>query len=159
MRPDDDLSRLFIALGDQTRRAVLARLAERAENVEPFLKSIGDEFTVAGGIINQRFKEERGPDGESWQPLSPLWIKQREKKMPGSPLSILRMRGFLAGSINYQITGSQLKIGTDSNVDHYAGAHQFGYEEGGIPARPFLGFGDEDMDVIEEEAMEFLSGD
>lgn len=45
MRPVDELSQLFIALGDPTRRAVLARLAERdltvGEIAEPIEMTMG----------------------------------------------------------------------------------------------------------------------
>lgn len=155
--------RMEFTFKDRGLREEVQRLAELDRDFEPFLKSIGEEFVGAGGIINRRFKEERGPDGEEWQPLSTKWIKRRLKKYPGSPLTILRMRGHLAGSIAYQVSGGKLMVGTNGTVEHYAAAHQFGYDGGegqaNIPARPYLGFADEDMDVIEEEALDYFLPD
>ncbi len=154
--------RMTFSFKDEDLRKELKRLAELDQDFEPFLKSIGDEFTSAGGIINTRFKEQKAPDGDGWAPLSEKWAKRRRKKYPGSKLTILRMRGHLAGSIHYQISNGKLKIGTGANVEHYAGVHQFGFIGGegnkNIPARPYLGFADEDWDMIEEEALDYFMG-
>ncbi len=156
-------ARMTFSFKDRGLRAEVMRLASLDKDFEPFLKSIGEEFVGAGGIINRRFAEERGPDGEEWQPLSAKWIKRRLKKYPGSPLTILRMRGHLAGAIVYQVAGGKLTIGTDSSVERYAAAHQLGYDGGEgkprIPARPYLGFADENMDMIEEEALDYFLPD
>ncbi|WP_282093048.1 phage virion morphogenesis protein [Epibacterium ulvae] len=138
----------------------LQQRLQRLENPEPLLKSIGEEYTGAGGIISTRFKEERGPDGEPWQALSAAWVKRRAKKLPGSDLTILRMHGHLVGSINYQVKSQGLSIGTGSEVEDYAAAHQFGYDGGegkpNIPARPYLGFSNSELDVISEEVIAYL---
>jgi phage virion morphogenesis protein len=145
---------------DQALRKELRDRVNRLENMEPLLKSLGEEMLPR---IGKRFKTERGPDGKRWAPLSPRTIEARLKRYGNSPLTILRMRGHLAGSINYQVGGNILKIGTDDNVSDYAGIHQFGGKAGRgrkvtIQARPFLGFADDDMDVLQEEADAFLSG-
>lgn len=150
-------ARMEITLKDKHLKKRIKRLAKAEDALVPFLKSIGEEFAGAGGIINTRFKEEKGPDGQKWAPLADATIKRRLKKYGNAPLTILRMRGILAGSINYQVSGSQLSIGTGSEVEAYAAIHQFGGEAGrnksvAIPARPYLGYSDADLDVIEEEA-------
>lgn len=153
-------ARMTFKLKDKQLRKELQRLARLDKDFTPLLKSIGEEYAGAGGIINTRFKRQEDPDGDGWQPLSAKWVKRRQKKMPGSPLTILRMRGHLAGSINYQVNGGDLTIGTGSEVEAYAGVHQFGSEDDkNIPARPFLGFGNSDMDVVEEEVAVFLAGE
>lgn len=152
-------AQMKFSLKDAQHRNELQRLARLDKDFTPLLKSIGEEYAGAGGIINERFKRQEDPDGDGWQPLSAKWVARRQKKMPGSPLTILRMRGDLAGSINYQTSGGNLTIGTGNEVDAYAGVHQFGSEDDkNIPARPFLGFGDSDMDIVEEEVAEFLAG-
>lgn len=137
----------------------LVSAAKRAGNPEPFLKSIGEEMLPR---INDRFKSETGPEGDKWASLAPRTIQRRQKKYGNAPLTILRMRGHLAGSINYQVGGHALRIGTDDAVEDYAAIHQFGGEAGRgrkvkIPARPYLGFSDDDYEVIEEEAAVYFS--
>ena len=146
------------SLDDKTLRKQLREDLARLENPTPFLRSVGEEMLPR---INDRFRNEKGPDGEKWQALSPHTIRGRLKRNGNSPLTILRIRGHLAGSINYQARGSTLRIGTDSSVKDYAGIHQFGGKAGRglkvfIPARPYMGFGEEDMDIIEEELQPFL---
>ncbi|WP_170431931.1 phage virion morphogenesis protein [Ruegeria arenilitoris] len=149
------------SFNDKALRADLRERLSKLENPEPFLKSIGEEFASAGGVINQRFKYERGPDGTPWAPLSESQRRRRQKRYGNAPMTILRMRGYLAGSINYQVGGSSLTIGAGKEVEDYAAIHQFGGKAGRglkavIPARPYLGFSDGDLDSIEEHLMQQL---
>ncbi len=155
--------RMEFSFEDEGLRKELKRLAEMDQDFAPFLKSIGEEFTGAGGIINTRFKEEKGPDGAAWAPLASRTIRRRLKKSNGAPITILRMSGELAGSIAYEVTADRLRIGvrSGSKAGVYAAIHQFGGKAGRnrsvpIPARPYLGFSDEDWDMIEEEALDYF---
>ena len=132
----------------------LRRQIARTENHEPFLKSVGEEML---GRISDRFKGEHDPDGTPWALLAPRTIARRLKKHGKSPITILREYGHLAGSINYRVSRNALTIGTAPNVEVSAGIHQFGGEAGRghkaiIPARPCLGLGEEEMEILEEEA-------
>jgi len=154
-------TRMEFSFNDKRLRSDLRAQLSRLEDPKPFLKSIGEEFAGAGGVINQRFKTEKGPDGKPWAKLSEAQVRRRQKKYGNAPMTILRMRGHLAGSINYQVVDGFLKIGTGKEVDDYAAIHQFGGEAGRglkaiIPARPYLGFSDSDMDLVENEAVEFF---
>ncbi|MGR3760901.1 phage virion morphogenesis protein [Roseobacteraceae bacterium NS-SX3] len=147
------------SLEDRQLQRDLQEGLARLENPEPFLRSIGEEMLPR---IGSRFKEEKGPDSARWEPLAAATVQARLKRYGNSPLTILRMRGHLAGSLNYQAAGSILRIGTGKEAEHYAGIHQFGGQAGRglkvhIPARPYLGFSDEDMDVIAEEAADYLA--
>ena len=140
---------------DKDLRRRVARLADKG----PLLKSIGEEMLPR---INKRFRDQRGPDGKAWAPLAKRTIRTRTRR-GHVPIRILRMRGHLAGSVNYQVGGSSLTIGTGGAVEDYAAIHQFGGKAGRgrkvtIHARPYLGFADDDMDVIEQEAEAFLIG-
>lgn len=153
--------RTEFSFNDSALRRELRERLRRLEDTEPLLKSIGEEMLPR---INERFKEERGPDGNSWAPLAARTIRARSKRHGNSPLTILRMRGHLAGSLNYQVSGDSLKIGTGGEVEAYAAIHQFGGQAGKnhkvtIKARPYLGFADDDMAVIEEEVAGFLAGE
>lgn len=154
-------ARLEFDFNDKAVRADLKARLAKLSNPEPFLKSIGEEFAGAGGVINQRFKSETGPDGKRWAPLSNAQQRRRQKKYGNAPMTILRMRGHLAGSVNYQVSGAGLKIGTGKEAEDYAAIHQFGGKAGQglkavIPARPYLGFSDEDMDAVKEEATAYF---
>ena len=153
--------RFQFTFNDKTLREELRRKVARLEDKRTLLAVIGDEFTRAGGVINRRFETETGPDGKKWTPLAPRTIKTRLKRYGNAPLTVLTMRGHLSESINYQITGDTLKIGTGRTVEHYAAIHQFGGQAGRsqkvtIPARPYLGFAEDDMDMIEDEVRAFL---
>lgn len=153
-------ARMTLTIHDRELRSLLAAFADRSEEPGPFLKSAGEEMLDR---IGERFRGEHGPDGESWARHSQATIRKRLKKYGNAPLTILRMRGHLAGNITYQVNGAVLAIGTDSPVAHYAAIHQFGGQAGRghkvtIPARPYLGWGEEDMAIIEEEAAGYFLG-
>lgn len=139
----------------------LRKAMKAVDEMDGFMKHIGEEFAGAGGVISTRFQTETGPDGEAWAPLADRTVRQRERKFPGAPMTILRASGVLAGAINYQAAGGQLRIGTASQVEAYAAIHQFGGEAGRnlaaeIPARPYLGFSDDDLEMVEEEALDYF---
>lgn len=151
---------LKFTLKDLPLRKEMTRRVEQLENPEPLLKSIGEEMLPR---VLDRFKQERGPDGKRWAPLASATIRARLKKYGNSPLTILRMRGHLAGAINYQTSPTTLKIGTGNEVKDYAAIHQLGGKAGRgrkvtIKARPFLGFSDGDMAIIEEEVTDYFIG-
>ncbi len=153
-------ARLEFSFNDEALRADLRVRLSKLENPEPFLKSIGEEFAGAGGVINLRFKNERDPDGKPWAPLSESQRRRRQKRYGNAPATILRMRGYLAGSINYQVSGGVLTIGTGKEVEAYAAIHQFGGKAGRglkavIPGRPYLGFSADDVDLIERDLFGF----
>lgn len=156
-------TRLEFKFNDRALRADLRRKLAQLEDPDPFLKSIGEEFAGAGGIINTRFKLEKGPDDTPWAPLADKTVRRRQKKYGNAPMTILRMRGHLAGSINYQVGDGTLKIGSGKEAEDYAAIHQFGGEAGRglkavIPARPYLGFSDGDMSLIAEQAAGYFWG-
>lgn len=153
--------RLTFRFDDKGLREALCDRVRRLENKAPLLKAIGEEMLPR---ITGRFKKERGPDGKRWAPLSSRTIQARLKRYGNSPLTILRMRGHLVGSIAYQVGSNTLRIGTGDEAQDYAAIHQFGGKAGRgrkvtIKARPYMGFAEDDMTVIEEETRVYLLGD
>jgi phage virion morphogenesis protein len=151
-------ARLELSFNDKALSADLRRKIARLKDKAPLLKSIGEEMLPR---INKRFKEESDPDGKKWAPLASPTIAARLKRYGNAPVTIMRMRGHLAGSINYQVAGSTLTIGTGDEVEDYAAIHQFGGKAGRgrkvkIKARPYLGFGGDDMDILEEEVSAYF---
>ncbi|WP_172794916.1 phage virion morphogenesis protein [Loktanella sp. 3ANDIMAR09] len=110
--------------------------------------------------VRDRFVDQEGPGRRPWTPLSPVTIEKREKDGL-IPIRILSARGDLAGSITYRTDGRGFTIGTDGAVADYAAIHQFGGKAGRgkkveIPARPFLGFDDQDLEILQEELIDWL---
>lgn len=133
---------------------------------------------IAVGLVGEtqsRFERGSGPDGAAWAPLNPAYAAI--KRGPG----ILRESRMLQRSITSRVTGDRVVIGSNRV---YAAVHQFGATirpknaralvfrlrpagkgKGGnsglvtaksvtIPARPYLGFGKGDREVV----MEVLEG-
>jgi len=130
-----------IEVDDRDVVQALNRLIEIGETPAPALDAIG---RVLQTNIQLGFQTSTAPDGTAWEPLK---IRQ------GQPL---RDKGHLMGSIDYQVEGNSVVVGTNRA---YAPVHQFGatieakagkvlrfFVEGRpvfvkrvtIPARPFL---------------------
>lgn len=99
--------------------------------------------------------QKESPDGEVWPAWSPDYAETRE------PHQSLLQTGtgdgaMLESSFTHEvIDGDTVLVGT--NVI-YAATHQFGDDSRGIPARPFLGIGDEDENEIESIVDNYLEG-
>lgn len=142
--------------------------AEIARGLRGILRSLDDPTPVMraladdqAGRVRDRFKDQAGPGGTPWAPLSPVTIEKRQKD-GHVPISILRATGGLAGSITWSARPSGFDLGTDGAVEDYAGIHQFGGEAGRnrsvtIPARPFMGFDDTDLDIMSEELLDWVA--
>lgn len=106
----------------------LNRLLKQGSDLAPAFRGIGEYLLES---TQQRFIDQQAPDGEPWEPLSPKTLKNKKR-----PDRVLTETGTLADTLNYQLGANQLMFG--SNME-YAATHQFGRENDGIPARPFLG--------------------
>ena len=131
----------------------------RLERREPAMNFVG---LGQAQRVRDRFIDQEGPGREPWTPLAPVTIEKREKD-GFVPIRILSERGDLAGSIVHRADDGGFVIGTDGSVNDYAAIHQFGGQAGRglavmIPARPYLGFDDEDQELIAEELLDYLAG-
>lgn len=144
----------------------LQRLMTATDDPSPALKNVGIYLVRS---TQERIVAQRAPDGRPWVPLNPIYAKG--KKGPG----MLRESGELYSTIVYQLAGNhELEEGTDRA---HARVHQFGaeivpktaaalvFEMGGetfklakvtIPARPFLGLSDVDIEEIHAIFEDFL---
>lgn len=130
-----------IEVDDRQVVDALGRLRGTGEDLGPALAAVG---RVIKSNIQEGFISGTAPDGRPWAPL---------KSRSGAPL---RDKGHLMGSIDYQVDGNSVVVGTNRE---YAHVHQFGatikpvrgrflrfFVEGRpvfvkqvtIPARPFL---------------------
>lgn len=159
-------ARIDVSLDDAAIRAAFGRLSTALRSGA--LKAIG------AGLVEEtqtRFERASGPDGAAWAGLHPAYAAI--KRGPG----ILRESRMLQRSVTSQVSGSRILIGSNRV---YAAVHQFGATikpknakalvfrlrpagkgKGGnsglvraksvtIPARPYLGFGKGDREVVME---------
>lgn len=131
-------------------------------NAKPMLTEIG-EAAIASTEL--RFIDGESPDGGKWAPLRPVTLARRRKgKGINKGTQPLLDNRILSRSFAKRVEGRTLWVGT--NVI-YAKVHQFGAAKGSlgtgkyktrkgsfpipwgnIPARPFLGFSQDDQTEI-----------
>lgn len=157
-------ARLDVSMDDAAIRAGFGRLSTALRGSA--LKAI------AVGLVEEtqsRFERGAGPDGAAWAGLNPAYAAI--KRGPG----ILRESRMLQRSVTSQVSGNRILVGSNRV---YAAVHQFGATikpknakalvfrlrpagkgKGGnsglvmaksvtIPARPYLGFGKGDREVV-----------
>lgn len=93
--------------------------------------------------------EKESPDGEAWEPLSASYA---EKKKGGE---LLEESGQLLDSLQAVAGSDGVTLGSNQL---YAAVHLHGDPERGIPARPYLGFSDDDLEDLGEVAEDYLRG-
>jgi phage virion morphogenesis protein len=99
--------------------------------------------------VRRRLSEEKaGPDGADWADWSDRYAKTRH-----GGHDILRGEGDLIDSIDHQVSGNEVEIG--SNLI-YAATHQFGDPDRNIPERPYLGLSSENEADIEADIVAWL---
>ncbi|PZU89075.1 MAG: phage virion morphogenesis protein [Chelatococcus sp.] len=146
--------------------AKLEKLIQRAERKSDLLKNVGEALLET---TDQRFEDEKDPQGKAWEPLKPLTVELRGASGP-----ILTLSGRLKGSLNYEVSGDTLRLGPSAI---HGAVHQFGatiegkngplrmpMKGGGakyarkvtIPARPYVGFGPEDEKATTETVQDWF---
>ena len=159
---------LTIAVDDKEARRAFAALQKLMADTTPVMKAIGVGLRRT---VHDRFMDAVDPHGNPWAPLNSGYAAI--KRGPG----ILRgagVAGGLMGSITSRAARDSVEVGSN-NV--YAAIHQFGgtivpknaehliFEMAGglvhatsvtIPARPYLGVGPLDEQVITETLVDAL---
>ncbi len=149
----------LVGLDDAGRR--LSELAAAGQDLTPVFRNIG-EYLVR--TTKDRFRNQEDPTGKPWASLSEDY-KARKKRNRDK---ILTLDAFLRGSITYHAAPAHLDVGSPMI---YAGTHQFGAPKGSfgttskgrpipwgdIPARPFLGLSDADVDQIGRLVTDYLA--
>lgn len=149
-----------IRIEDTQAAKAFGELVRVIDQPEPVLRAIGTGLVQ---VTQDRFESATDPQGNAWTALNPLYAAT--KRGPG----ILResaMRGGLMSSITFETSSDAVQVGTNKV---YAAIHQFGgtikpkdapaliFRIGGklvwarsvtIPARPFLGVGPDDEEMI-----------
>jgi phage virion morphogenesis protein len=156
----------FSISGDKQAVKRLAFMAQRASNLTPALRSIGEYML---GQTRNRFDSSTDPEGKAWKPLAASTIRAKErsrsrkqkrgakrllKKTRANPSDILKDSFLLRDSITYQIESrGQLAIGSPQR---YAKFHQLGL---GVPKRAFLGVNQADKVEIATILAEHIGRD
>ncbi len=125
---------IHITYDDKEVKARLKRLAQVAGDISPALTEIGEHLIRSH---RQRFADGVDPEGKQWEPLAESTLARKKKNAD----KVLIEHGDLMGSLHYNNSGNELEFGTNLI---YGATHQFGSEDGAIPARPFLGISSDD---------------
>lgn len=107
---------------------------------------IGEYLDMA---TRERFQLEMAPDGTPWEGLDPEY-QARKKRQKNR---ILVLDAYLRDQMSYDAQPGSVEFGT---ARIYGATHQFGDDDRGIPARPFLGLSDDDEIHILNLAREHL---
>lgn len=136
----------------QVRFPGLDKFQQALQRVSKFRRSVLlDQMATMMLEQNRRRldQEKESPSGESWAPLSETYAARKG----GGEL--LEESDSLLDSLTAQSGSDGVSLGSDLL---YAAVHLYGDEERGIPARPYLGFSDDDLVELGEVAESFLKG-
>lgn len=139
------MAEIEISIDDLAARIGLQEVEARLSNLRPAFLSIG-EYAIRKA--NDNFRGQHDPDGVAWAPLSANYRKRKRGT------KILTESGRLRGSITYQLTALTVTVGTNAK---YARAHQEGYPKRNLPARPFIGASEEDIEEMGKILLDYLS--
>ncbi len=144
--------RLEISINDGGLGDMLRRASELADNLEPALEASG---SMMAATFDRRFEDQKGPGGIPWIPSkAALGLAPRASSGRIQPGKTLIDRGALRASIGHAVSPNQVEIGSVStptgDVDVKAAALQFGVAGINLPARPFVGFDDQDVADLED---------
>jgi phage virion morphogenesis protein len=142
---------ITIELTSDSVGPALQRVAEALDETAPLMAQIAEYLVVS---TKRRFPTGKGPTGAPWAPKSPVTLAsygaRKSNRVDNRPLF------GPSGQLNSQIfpeSGPDFAAVGSNRV--YAAMMQFGGTKaafphlwGNIPARPFLGFSDEDETAI-----------
>jgi len=148
--------RYSVRLNDSEIQEALNQLIKRGTDLTPAMANIGEELLISH---DQRFRDQKSPDGIPWAPLSEATKSLKSKNVD----TILVLNHVLSGTLNYQASSDNLLFGSPLE---YAATHQFGRTTSPnsmipnkeIPARPFLGVDESDRDMILDTLSDYLMG-
>lgn len=148
--------RYSVRVNDAEVQEALNQLIKRGTDLTPAMANIGEELLISH---DQRFRDQKSPDGIPWAPLSEATKSLKSKNVD----TILVLNHVLSGTLNYQASSDNLLFGSPLE---YAATHQFGRTTSPnsmipnkeIPARPFLGVDESDRDMILDTLSDYLMG-
>ncbi|MDX1301200.1 phage virion morphogenesis protein [Photobacterium sp.] len=136
----------------QSPRRKLHTILKKTASLQPLYQQIGDYLLT---VHRQRWQLQQSPEGQSWLPLSPDY--QRSK--PAASDLILVLNDHLRQSLSYWGDDQGLSFGTPLEygaIHHYGGNTDMSPQNAAIPARPWLGVSDDDIEQINQILKQYL---
>lgn len=138
--------------GSEVFQASLRRLIAGVEDQSEVMEEIGQWLMVSA---KRNFEEGKGPDGTPWAKNSPVTLARKSDPRP------LMAERNLYDTISFDSGRDYAEVGSGKA---YAGMMQFGGAKsafphlwGDIPARPFIGIGEDDEFAILHIVTEWLA--
>lgn len=125
---------------DKEIAARLRALVNAGEDLEPAFYDIGESLLNSH---HDRWDQQVDAEGNEWAALDPKYQARKKKNAD----KILMLDGFMHDTLAYNADSHGLELGTNSIQ---GATHQFGDEDRGILARPFLGISADDEQMILE---------
>ncbi|MBF0424150.1 MAG: phage virion morphogenesis protein [Magnetococcales bacterium] len=147
------MSGITLTIDQKALDEVFAGLTRAASDLTPAMRAIGEHLITA--TQTERFDPQKDPQGQPWTPLAESTKKQKKHD------TILDESSRLRNSIHDEAGVDEVRIGTDVI---YAAIHQLGGEAGRkdhrvtIPARPYLGANDQDLESAMETIRDYILG-
>ena len=120
-----------IEFNDAEVQRGLKRLVTAGSDLSPAMRVIATHLADRAEDV---FAQQASPDGQTWPPLKPVTVKERERK-GYTPIKPLQRSGALVRSILADWDDHTAVAGTNLI---YAATHQFGAEERNTPQSVFL---------------------
>ena len=143
-----------ITLNHLKAQSQLEQIAKQLQQPRKLYGLLGETLKK---IHDQRFKDQRSPDGKKWEPLSPKYAAYKIRKGKGK--RILKFDGALSERTAYNYDDQGVEFGSPMK---YARVHQYGSNKSsgrgsGIKPRPWLGVSNEDENLLLDKATAHLS--
>ncbi|TNG92241.1 phage virion morphogenesis protein [Pasteurellaceae bacterium USgator11] len=139
---------------NETQAAIqLKQIAAQLEQPRKLYGLLGESLKK---IHNQRFKDQKDPDGNAWQAVSPRYAAYKAKHKKGN--QILKFHGALSQRTAYNYDDRGVEFGSSMK---YAPVHQNGSRKksgrgSGIPQRKWLGINKENEQLLLEKSRQHL---
>lgn len=125
------------------------KLRANLVRTQPAMDEIGAAMVTS---TQQRFEDERDPDGAPWPPLAESTRRKVSRGRLRGGANKLRVSGLLYQSITHTATPKEVEVGTNRI---YAALQQLGGTPSmrnpgarAVPARPYLGLSDADQTEV-----------
>lgn len=150
-----------IEFNDRELTGAIRRIEGALTDMTPLMQDVGELMVHS---TKRRFIAGSAPDGSPWAPKSEVTKAAYERR--GDPVDerpLFGPSGRLSGEIHYQADETSVSWGSSLI---YAAVQQFGAEQGefgprtpwgDIPARPFLGLGEDDKAGIIETVTDWMT--
>jgi len=128
-------------------------LRKLAENSEDVLEDALEAAATAMAALGQRAFDEPGLRPAPWPALSADYGESRKKKVKAKNKNA-KVQLLIDSGTLYQ--GVQAQGAVFGATAPYAAAHQFGYDDHGLPARPYLPITEDGESLTDEANQEVI---